>query len=119
MSSENHKVTWFAPDRPVEGGTIYVRPDELSDAQIRRLQALQRWIERPRVWLTDDTVPAGVRVLAPNNYVIPPNSRPYRAATPLVEMPEMPAFGDLVAEEKARRAERMDAVAEAAGGQHG
>lgn len=97
MSDESHKVTWFAPDRPVEGGTIYVRPGD-----------------KPRVWLTGDTVPAGVRVLAPNNYVIPPNSRPYRAATPLVEMPEMPAFGELVAAEKERRV-----VAEAAGDQHG
>jgi hypothetical protein len=22
-----HKVSWFAPERPVEGNTIYVRPD--------------------------------------------------------------------------------------------
>ena len=22
----DHRVTWFAPDRPVGGGTIYVRP---------------------------------------------------------------------------------------------
>jgi len=161
MSSENHKVTWFAPDRPVEGGTSYVRAsaalpvaelhvppagplslDNVDPTLIERLRDLgdlwgplgvalaaaaltdpgvlvSRLTPRPRVWLIDDTVPAGVRVLAPNSYVIPPNSRPYRAATPLVEMPEMPAFGELVAAEKARRVERMDAVAEAAGDQHG
>ena len=22
-----HRVTWFAPDRPVDGGTVFVRPD--------------------------------------------------------------------------------------------
>jgi hypothetical protein len=25
-----HKVSWFAPERPVEGNTIYVRPDTAS-----------------------------------------------------------------------------------------
>lgn len=27
MSVNGHLVTWFLPTRPVEGGTIYVRPD--------------------------------------------------------------------------------------------
>ena len=80
-----YKVLWFPPDRPVEGNTIFVKP-------------------QPRVWLAGDEVPAEVMVLAPNNYVIPANSRPYRAATNLVEMPELPKFGELVAAEKERRA---------------
>lgn len=24
-----HKVTWLGPDRPVEGGTVYVKPEAL------------------------------------------------------------------------------------------
>jgi len=87
MTGDAHKITWFdlPPDRPVEGATIFIKP-------------------KPRVWLVGDIVPAGVMVLAPNNYVIPANSRPYRAATNLVEMPELPKFGELVAAEKERRA---------------
>jgi hypothetical protein len=30
MPSTSHKVTWFPPDRPVEGNTIYVRPGASS-----------------------------------------------------------------------------------------
>jgi hypothetical protein len=22
-----HRVTWFAPDRPVDGGTLFIRPE--------------------------------------------------------------------------------------------
>lgn len=28
-----HQVVWFAPDRPVEGVTVFVRPDGVSDDQ--------------------------------------------------------------------------------------
>lgn len=30
--AESHRVVWFSPDRPVEGVTIYVRPDATPDA---------------------------------------------------------------------------------------
>lgn len=95
-----HRVTWFyrPPDRPVDGGTVFTRPANESPTD-----------HPPRVWLAGDIVPAGVMALAPNNYVIPANSRPYRAATPLVEMPWLPAFGELVTAEKARREEEGEA----------
>jgi hypothetical protein len=80
-------------------------PAEAYLSVLRELIELRRLRDRtPRVWLAMDTVPEGVMVLAPSNYVIPANSRPYRAATAVVEMLEMPAFGELVAAEKARRA---------------
>jgi hypothetical protein len=27
-----HRINWFAPERPVENGTVYVRPEPASDA---------------------------------------------------------------------------------------
>lgn len=32
-----HRVTWFAPDRPVDGTTIYARPDLTAAALIDQL----------------------------------------------------------------------------------
>jgi len=57
-----------------------------------------------RVFLAGDEVPAEIWVMAPNHFLIRPNARPFRAATPLVEMLEVPPFGALVEAEKARRA---------------
>jgi hypothetical protein len=28
---ESFKVNWFAPDRPVGGGTVFVRPEDDAD----------------------------------------------------------------------------------------
>lgn len=28
MTDQPHRITWFHPDRPVDGGTTYVRPDD-------------------------------------------------------------------------------------------
>jgi len=40
---EPFRVTWFAPDRPVEGGTVYVRPEvddtDMTPAEFRTRQA--------------------------------------------------------------------------------
>jgi len=27
-----HRVTWFAPERPVENGTVFLRPESASPA---------------------------------------------------------------------------------------
>jgi hypothetical protein len=32
----SYKVVWFPPDRPVEGNTIYIRPDVDCDPQRSR-----------------------------------------------------------------------------------
>lgn len=29
-TEDSHRVVWFAPDRPVEGVTVYVRPDTID-----------------------------------------------------------------------------------------
>ena len=34
-----HRVTWFGPDRPVEGTTVYARPDAVSPAPEGELEA--------------------------------------------------------------------------------
>lgn len=31
-SAPAHRITWFAPERPVENGTVYVRPEPACDA---------------------------------------------------------------------------------------
>ena len=70
---------------------------ELTAERVRRGKT-------PRVFLTDDVVPAGTPVLAPNNYIIPAQRREYRIKTAGIAMRDLPPFGELVAEEKARRA---------------
>ncbi|GAA5170082.1 hypothetical protein GCM10023321_66620 [Pseudonocardia eucalypti] len=32
QSAPAHRITWFAPERPVENGTVYVRPEPPADA---------------------------------------------------------------------------------------
>jgi beta-N-acetylglucosaminidase len=29
-----HRVTWFAPDRPVDGGTLFIRPEFDNSADV-------------------------------------------------------------------------------------
>ncbi len=26
-ASDGHRIAWFAPERPVNGGTVFIRPD--------------------------------------------------------------------------------------------
>jgi hypothetical protein len=32
QSAPAHRISWFAPERPVENGTVYVRPEPAPDA---------------------------------------------------------------------------------------
>jgi hypothetical protein len=32
LLSTGHRVAWFAPDRPVEGGTVFVRPTAANES---------------------------------------------------------------------------------------
>jgi hypothetical protein len=34
ITTAGHEVVWFAPDRPVEGATIYVRRDGIDSGEI-------------------------------------------------------------------------------------
>jgi len=56
-----------------------------------------------RVWLAGDIVDGEVWALAPNGY-LQRHLKRYRAATDLVEVLDVPAFEELVATEKERRA---------------